>query len=380
MDINLDFNDLYYFIFDIYKNCKKLKISPSIIHSWIKDLLDIHYSSTHNNKRLLEEVNSANDKINLGYTENEKSEKKMANTDDATFFHTEMIQPSEKINNKQSPSQPTMGDSTFFSNKIDIPFTSQVSYFISQKRNEYINLENIKWKLKEQIKKLEEQKHKTIESLDQLFKKEKFILSYINWFSNLEKELLKNYSINIRQDIQSFSRLVNNFKEKGYDFNIIAEEYSKSISIGKQIYVKESALLSLENQIINTNKIVDSLNTQVNQHRVTLDIYSHLEGMGFGLKELRQLWDTVLEISEANKISHKDAVSKFLKDVKEDYDKKLGFEPHIKEKDQELTQIKNQLNAERIALQFQPFIVPTLQNLFRKGVSEQDIIDMSALV
>ncbi|MGN6630112.1 MAG: hypothetical protein ACTHKJ_09620 [Candidatus Nitrosocosmicus sp.] len=289
MDINLDFNDLYYFIFDIYKNCKKLKISPSIIHSWIKDLLDIHYSSTHNNKRLLEEVNSANDKINLGYTENEKSEKKMANTDDATFFHTEMIQPSEKINNKQSPSQPTMGDSTFFSNKIDIPFTSQVSYFISQKRNEYINLENINWKLKEQIKKLEEQKHKTIESLDQLFKKEKFILSYINWFSNLEKELLKNYSINIRQDIQSFSRLVNNFKEKGYDFNIIAEEYSKSISIGKQIYVKESALLSLENQIINTNKIVDSLNTQVNQHRVTLDIYSHLEGMGFGLKELRQL-------------------------------------------------------------------------------------------
>ncbi|MGN6630113.1 MAG: hypothetical protein ACTHKJ_09625 [Candidatus Nitrosocosmicus sp.] len=87
-----------------------------------------------------------------------------------------------------------------------------------------------------------------------------------------------------------------------------------------------------------------------------------------------------MEISEANKISHKDAVSKFLKDVKEDYDKKLGFEPHIKEKDQELTQIKNQLNAERIALQFQPFIVPTLQNLFRKGVSEQDIIDMSALV
>ena len=122
------------------------------------------------------------------------------------------------------------------------------------------------------------------------------------------------------------------------------------------------------------------MKSRVNQHKVTLDIYSHLEGMGFGLKELRQLWDTVLEIAQANKISYKDAVSKYLKDVNEDYDKKLGFESYIKEKDQELAQIKNLLNTQKIALQFQPYIVPTLQNLFKKGVSEQDIIDISALV
>ena len=86
---------------------------------------------------------------------------------------------------------------------------------------------------------------------------------------------------------------MHNLKEKGYDFNIISEEYSKLISLRMQILEKETALLSLENQITNTNKIIDSLNAQVNQHRVTLDIYSNLEGMGFGLKELRQLWDTV---------------------------------------------------------------------------------------
>ena len=52
-----------------------------------------------------------------------------------------------------------------------------------------------------------------------------------------------------------------------------------------------------------------------------MDIYFHLEGMGFGLKEIRQLWDTIGEISEANKISHREAVFKFLKDIQEQYDR-----------------------------------------------------------
>ena len=57
------------------------------------------------------------------------------------------------------------------------------------------------------------------------------------------------------------------------------------------------------------------MNSQVNQLWVTLTIYSYLERMGFGLKELRQLWDAVLEITQVNKISHSVAVFKFLKDV-----------------------------------------------------------------
>ena len=73
--------------------------------------------------------------------------------------------------------------------------------------------------------------------------------------------------------------------------------------------------------------------------------------MGFGLKEIRQLWDANLEIAEANNISHNDAISKLLKVIKEQYDKKLGFEEEIKEKEKEVLQIKKQLSTERLALQ-----------------------------
>ena len=148
-----DFNDLYSFIFDVYKNCKKLQISPSIIPLWIKDLMDFCYSSTSNNKKLLEEdVDGNNDKINLFSTENKKTEKKIGNTNAATFFPKEIGQRPENTNNKQLPSQPVTDASSFFSDNIDIPFASQVSYFISQKKNECINIEKFKGKLKEEIK------------------------------------------------------------------------------------------------------------------------------------------------------------------------------------------------------------------------------------
>ena len=45
--------------------------------------------------------------------------------------------------------------------------------------------------------------------------------------------------------------------------------------------------------------------------------------MGFGLKEQKLLWHKVREIGGANQMIPKEAVQKFLKDVKEEYDTKL---------------------------------------------------------
>ena len=51
--------------------------------------------------------------------------------------------------------------------------------------------------------------------------------------------------------------------------------------------------------------------------------------MGFGLHELSFLSNTVNEIASANDIPSKKAAKKFLADVEEQYDKKLGFESKI---------------------------------------------------
>jgi hypothetical protein len=111
-----------------------------------------------------------------------------------------------------------------------------------------------------------------------------------------------------------------------------------------------------------------------------MNIYSHLEGMGFGLKELKQLWHTIREIVEANNIPPKEAVSKFLKDIDEQYDDKLGFESKINEKKEELAQIKNKINNNRLMFRLEPSIGPTLSNLFQVGITDRDIICISQVV
>ncbi len=110
-----------------------------------------------------------------------------------------------------------------------------------------------------------------------------------------------------------------------------------------------------------------------------MDKYSGLEAMKFGYKELNQLWLTILEIADENNIPSKEAVSKFLKDIKEQYDYKLGFEIKVKKKN-ELVLLNNQITDYQIKLQMTPFVGPTLFSLFQKGINEQDIININQLV
>jgi len=67
-----------------------------------------------------------------------------------------------------------------------VPFVSQVSFFISEKKKEIDKLYNHQKAIEKNLKYLKEQENKTKNDLDTLIQKEKMALSYINWFSNLE--------------------------------------------------------------------------------------------------------------------------------------------------------------------------------------------------
>src|SRR3954466_10991375 len=72
-----------------------------------------------------------------------------------------------------------------------------------------------------------------------------------------------------------------------------------------------------------------SLENTVNSHEQIISIFKELEGMGFGLEELKLLWNTINEIAVANNIPLNEAQRKFFKDIEEQYDKKLGFESKV---------------------------------------------------
>jgi len=105
-----------------------------------------------------------------------------------------------------------------------------------------------------------------------------------------------------------------------------------------------------------------------------------LEQMGFGLKELKLLYNTINEIAEANNISADQSVQKFFKDVEDQYDDKLGFELKLDKLRSEISAVNRELNSSRAALLSQPLVGPALQRLFYRGVREQDIIELSKLL
>src|SRR5918912_402806 len=98
--------------------------------------------------------------------------------------------------------------------------------------------------------------------------------------------------------------------------------------------------------------------------------------MDFGLKELKLLWITINDIALANNIPLNEAPQKFVMDIEEQYDKKLGFESKVQNLKAELnmlTQEKNRLHEE---LSVQPLVGPMLVKLIQIGVNEQDVINV----
>ena len=117
----------------------------------------------------------------------------------------------------------------------------------------------------------------------------------------------------------------------------------------------------------------------VNKHNQALSTYNHLEVIGFNLKELDFLWNTVNEIALENEIPSQQAVKKFLTDVEHQYDNKLGFESKIESLRDDVNRLNQEQTRLRTELLLQPLIGPKLVKLTQIGVSEQDIINIAAV-
>ena len=127
---------------------------------------------------------------------------------------------------------------SFSDNDVRIPFISQVSNFIAQKKKECDIIKASKIKLAKQVNRLTIQKNQTKDNLDKIIQKENYIIHYLNWFYKLKKELCDSYSIKI-EDISKFAKVINDFKNHGYDSYEIIDEYTRLSSVSEEIIYKK---------------------------------------------------------------------------------------------------------------------------------------------
>ena len=112
----------------------------------------------------------------------------------------------------------------------------------------------------------------------------------------------------------------------GYDVSEIIKEFSDLELLRTDYLHYQAAIPDLQRKYDGLNQECSTLEQLVNSCKQKLSLNNELQAMGFGLKELKLLRNTINEIAYANNIPQNQAQQKFYKDIEEHYDNKLGFE------------------------------------------------------
>ncbi len=67
-----------------------------------------------------------------------------------------------------------------------------------------------------------------------MIQKEKPAMAYLDWYHELRKMLLDNYGLKIEDDIYIFAKLINDFKNQGYDAYETTNEYTTALSLRRR--------------------------------------------------------------------------------------------------------------------------------------------------
>jgi len=201
----------------------------------------------------------------------------------------------------------------------------------------------------------------------------------------LDNILSKECGIDLKKDLESFTRLFSDFKDNGYDVASIVAEYNEAVKLRWEINQNKAQIQAYQKQLTGIYSEISSSQSVLDKNRKNLDTYKQLETMKFGIGELQQLWLTVSEIAKSIGDPLKDfdmienPVAFFIKDVEDNYYDKLKFEDRVKKKRNELAMLNEQINKNRQILSMHQFIGPLLLSLYQKGITEQEITEMNQL-
>jgi hypothetical protein len=237
-----------------------------------------------------------------------------------------------------------------------VPF-SQIPEYIMQKRQEKEKLEQEIQILEEKVKKLQKEKSDSERLCNSALEESRITKENLKWYSDIKKELETRYGIPV-DDISKLGAIVNQVSQLfGYDASKVVDALSNLESLKAEHAKYQTWTQEVKTDCYGLNQERSQLQNVVASFNQSLSVYNQLAAdMNFGLKELKLLWNTILEIAAANNIPREQAVSKFFKDIEQQYDDKLGFESKIDKLQVEV----NKLNLQELRLLGEINAIPRL--------------------
>jgi hypothetical protein len=262
-----------------------------------------------------------------------------------------------------------------FSKSVPI---AMIPDYIKSKKEEKEKLEKEIESMHDQIADLETQRSVNRDLLDIALHDEKVTTATLKWYSDIKEELTK-HGIPV-DDISKLANVISGIRQQGFDANKVIDEFSNLNMLRTECKIYQDNIPRLKVQYDTLNQSYLFLQQEVSSHNQSITAYRELEDMGFGLKELKLLWHTINEITDANNISPFESVKKFLKDIEEQYDDKLGFETKISKLQTEVNRLAQEEARLRSLLLVFPMVTPSLTRLLQRGVTEQNIVDIAGLL
>ena len=187
-------NDFHHFIEDIYNNCKKYGIKPFNFIGFIKDLIDFY---PYLESELPSSINKDPELSLTTESEDESEEiiyfKRAPNGENDDIEHKFEIEDNTLTPQANEPDV-----------LIQIPFISQVSYYINQIKQELKEREEHRKSLNADISFLENKKSALENNLREITNKNNNVLAHLQWYDFLKQALYDNYSLNLDEEIMFF--------------------------------------------------------------------------------------------------------------------------------------------------------------------------------
>ena len=256
-------------------------------------------------------------------------------------------------------------------------FLSQIPNYINTKNTEIGQLEKQISKRHETISELNNKISNLEENQKSLIENNNISLDAIKWYRDIKKELT-NMGIPF-DEIFAFIDCLRQIRNEGYDKNKLVSKFSQLDYYDKIIEEQERRKQKNWKDIELLNNDKKNLEDQIYFTHLKISKNQELENIGMGFKELKTIYQTIIEISKANNINPKEAIEKFFNDLNE-YDDIISFKKKVEDLKKEAATLNTQITNNRVTLLSQPQIGITLQKLFQNGILENDIEDINSIL
>jgi outer membrane murein-binding lipoprotein Lpp len=261
--------------------------------------------------------------------------------------------------------------------KETIPI-SQIPEYIQKKIEEKQHLE-------QEVETLRERKMSEQSECDKALRSSSVTIDNLHQYMRLRECLVEEYGISIddNDDKHKLSKVINviyNLKQSGYDAKTITKKLSNINNLQTREQELQNKVDRLEARLTKAEQEYSIAEEKLASSKQTFEVYNELQNMGFSLKKLKLLKNTVMEISKNNSINSYHAVKKFFEDIEEQYDTKLGFEPNIMQMNISLSQAQKQHHYISLEYSKMKDINDKLAELLTYGVTQNQIIHWTSIL